>query len=91
VPQPRDANAVTDGEAVCARSEPNNLADHLMPWNHAPVPGRKLTLSEVQVGTAYPADADPDEHLAVLRDRHGKLDQGKRGLAGRGMAEGTGV
>jgi len=47
------------------------------------VPGLKLTLSEVQIGAAHPADADPDEHLAVPRDRHGTLDQGKRGLADR--------
>jgi hypothetical protein len=78
MPQPGDADPVTCPETIGAVAEPDNLADNLMPGNHAAAPGRQVTLGQVQVGAADPAGTDPDEHLADPGFRHRTLDQRQR-------------
>src|SRR4051794_9218820 len=64
VPQPRDADAVTDGELVAALgAEPGDLADHFVSWDHSLSVRRKVALGDVQIGTAHPARVHRDEEL----------------------------
>jgi hypothetical protein len=83
VPQPGDADPVTAAEPAGALTGPDDLADDLVPGDHAVVPGRQITLSQVQIGAADAAGPYPDKHLAGTWDRNRTLDQSQRGAADR--------
>lgn len=72
MPQPGDADAVPGPETVGTLAELDHLADDLMTGNHCAVPGWQLALGQVKVGAADPTGTNSDQHLAPLRNRHGR-------------------
>src|ERR1700752_875130 len=71
VPEPCDADAVTDRELVTGvRAKPGNLSDHLVARDHArPVHGQ-VALGDVEIGAAHAARVHGDEELTGPRLRH---------------------
>ena len=71
VPQPCDADAVTDGELVAGiRAHRGDLPDHLVAGDHPRPVHRQVALGDVQIGATDTACVHRDEQFTRARLRH---------------------
>jgi hypothetical protein len=68
--QPRNADAVTRGEAIGAAADFVDDADDLVARNHPGMARWQITFREMQVGTAHAAGQDAHAELAGARRRY---------------------
>src|SRR5690606_30076339 len=67
--KPGHSDPVTDLEPVDAGTLATHLADDLVPEHERQLGARQFAISDVQIGTAYPAGQYPQQHLITRRDR----------------------
>jgi len=72
--EPGHTDSVSWAEADRARSEFVDDADHLVPWDDSIMLGRQITLRQVEIGAAHPADPDMEADVTPLGDGHGAGD-----------------
>ena len=68
--QPRDSDAVPEGEPARVRPGGHDRPDHLVPGDHARSSRRQVTLDQVQIGAADAARTHLDQHLVGCRRGH---------------------
>jgi hypothetical protein len=68
MPQPGDADAITDGELVAGvRAERGDFADDLVPGYHIRPVNGQIPFGDVQIGPAHTARMHGDEKLTGSR------------------------
>jgi hypothetical protein len=75
--QPGHTDSVSWAEADRARSEFVDDADHLVAWDNSIMIGRQITLRQVEIGAAHPADLDMEADVTRLGDGHSTGDLGE--------------
>src|SRR5262245_29615789 len=74
VPQPRDADSVTDCELITVvRADCGDFTDHLVARNHPLPVHRQVALGDMQIGPAYAAGMHGDQEFT--RCRLGQADR----------------
>jgi hypothetical protein len=80
-PEPRDSDAIADGEPARSVAELRYLGDDLMPGDQGKLGIGELAVDHVEVGAAHAAGVDAGEQLALSRARIVELRFAQR-LAG---------
>ena len=86
VAEPRDADAIAEGEAGRTDATRHHPADDLVTGHDRRPVGREVALGHVQIGAADPAHGHLHQHLGRCRFGHGPLDRPQRPAHRRGPA-----
>jgi hypothetical protein len=82
--EPREPDALPFLETIGSAAASQDASNHLMTGRDPLAHGRKLSLHHVEVGSAHPADGNPDDDLPLFGLRLGDvLQDERRGVNGR--------